>query len=217
MTRGLLSCSTCCMLFGQLYDGRCATCANRWAALTNQPLPVPPPAPPPEPKRPGRPRVMTRICKCCQQVKQRHEMTERDLVPPRMRGWCIECREAERVRQREEQAQRLLRMSLARSKRKDLYNPAGRTCTKCLDFKPWSEFYNCTTGANGHQARCKACQTPGGRPGPRGKGFIGKEGRECSVCATYKPWQEFYALKSSATGYHASCKLCYVDRRRAEA
>ena len=29
--------------------------------------------------------------------------------------------------------------------------------------------------------------------------------------------QEFYALKSSATGYHASCKLCYVDRRRAEA
>lgn len=216
MTRGLLSCSICCMLFGQLYDGRCATCANRWAALTNQPLPVPPP-PQPKQKGPGRPRIEVRICRCCQQVKQRHEMTQRDLVPHRMRGWCITCRDAERERYKIEQAERMRRISLARSKAMGLHNPAGRTCTKCLDFKPWDDFYQASNGVNGRQSRCKACQTPGGRPGPRGKGFIGKEGRECSVCATYKPWQEFYALKSSATGYHASCKECYVDRRRAEA
>jgi hypothetical protein len=216
MTRGLLSCNTCCMLFGQLYDGRCATCANRWAALTNQPLPVPPP-PQPKQKGPGRPRIEVRICRCCQQVKQRHEMTQRDLVPHRMRGWCIACRDAERERYKIEQAERLRRISVARSKAMGLHDPAGRTCTKCLDFKPWDDFYQASNGVNGRQSRCKACQTPGGRPGPRGKGFIGKEGRECSVCATYKPWQEFYALKSSATGYHASCKECYVDRRRAEA
>lgn len=216
MTRGLLSCNTCCMLFGQLYDGRCATCANRWAALTNQPLPVPPP-PQPKQKGPGRPRIEVRICRCCQQVKQRHEMTQRDLVPHRMRGWCIACRDAERERYKIEKAERMRRISLARSKALGLHNPAGRTCTKCLDFKPWDDFYQASNGVNGRQSRCKACQTPGGRPGPRGKGFIGKEGRECSVCATYKPWQEFYALKSSATGYHASCKECYVDRRRAEA
>ena len=216
MTRGLLSCNTCCMLFGQLYDGRCATCANRYAVLTKQALPAPP-VRTLEKQGPGRPRIQAYICRCCQQVKQPDEMTKRDLVPRRMRGWCIDCREAERTRSKIEQDERLAAMARLRASAKSTYNAEGRTCTKCLTFKPWNEFYVAMKSATGHQSRCKRCQSPGGRPGPRGKGFIGKEGRECSVCATYKPWQEFYALRSSTTGYHASCKECYVDRKRDKA
>lgn len=33
----------------------------------------------------------------------------------------------------------------------------GRNCTKCGDFKPWSEFALCGKVKSGHKSSCKIC------------------------------------------------------------
>jgi hypothetical protein len=37
------------------------------------------------------------------------------------------------------------------------FDPEGRKCTQCRQFKPWSEFSPSPTGLNGHSAWCHAC------------------------------------------------------------
>ena len=35
----------------------------------------------------------------------------------------------------------------------------GRECTKCKEFKPWSEFNKLKAGKNGRNSQCKACSS----------------------------------------------------------
>jgi hypothetical protein len=42
-------------------------------------------------------------------------------------------------------------------------NNDGRTCTKCLLFKPWSDFFNNSGGARGHSSICKICDSRKGK------------------------------------------------------
>ena len=36
-------------------------------------------------------------------------------------------------------------------------HPDGRVCTKCRQFKAWSDFYRQAIGLNGKNSRCKKC------------------------------------------------------------
>lgn len=43
-----------------------------------------------------------------------------------------------------------------------------------------------------------------------------EEGRECSVCGVYKPWDDFYKSTSIRTGYRPDCRECGKEAARAQ-
>jgi len=40
------------------------------------------------------------------------------------------------------------------------------------------------------------------------KALITDEGRECSKCNKFLPWEDFSKNKTTITGYQSRCKLC---------
>ena len=43
----------------------------------------------------------------------------------------------------------------------------------------------------------------------KSKGRVDENGRQCTVCGKYKPWDEFTSDKKKPTGHSACCKECY--------
>jgi hypothetical protein len=212
VTRGLLSCSTCTLLFSLLDDaGRCHRCAERYAAITKQPISAAfrkPPQPRPSRRMPGRPVQLERRCHVCLMTKPRDAFPPSDKISGNMRGRCHECIEVAREERANMRALAGANVPTG-GKGGGWVVPAdeeGRVCRGCQQFKPWRDFYKASSsGFNGHHSRCKYCHYAPKRP----KRQIDAAGRTCTRCDTYKPWADFYHLKKSPTGHMSLCAACY--------
>lgn len=88
----------------------------------------------------------------------------------------------------------------------------GRTCTKCREFKPWSEFYSHPKGVNGKNPRCKACFSVG----TRARAHVLKQRAEidlpavkrCARCGEIKASTEFTRCAERADGLVSHCRQC---------
>lgn len=84
----------------------------------------------------------------------------------------------------------------------------GKTCSKCGEFKLFSEFY--AKGEKLH-SRCKECHKAGvrdGRTRPRVVRPPDPEGfKTCRVCTELKPLEEMLRL---GNGYRSRCKRCHL-------
>lgn len=204
MTRGLLSCGICCLLFSQLDEaGRCASCADRHRRILQG-------------KKPVDPSAKTVICRECGETCTKQDMPDQMRISAAMRGYCTECVESiRRDRQIERQRAREEGLTLAqmyrRKKAGPIYkNETGKVCTECNTFKLHEEFYaypdarerKTTHGGWRTYSKCKICvrrrvsaaaasrrkrETPVKPPS-----VVTDEGRECSRCRTFKPWHEYY-------------------------
>lgn len=220
MTRSLSSCTTCCMLFSVLDDaGRCQRCAERYAAITKQPVSKcfqQPDAPQPTKPGRGRPRIMQRPCLVCLVVKPRDAFPAHYRISNSLRGRCYECLEAHRQERRAARA-----MSGLGADRPDKGGRAtvsadaqGRACAGCHTYKPWHDFYRSVSGFNGYAARCKPCFIKGKR-GIRDAIRITDDGRTCTKCHVFRPWPDFYRRTTSPTGHMEACRDCYRSQHLA--
>lgn len=78
----------------------------------------------------------------------------------------------------------------------------GRTCTECLVFKEWEEFYSSTRGLNGRSSKCKQCRRSDrkkawheDRGGHRSKDFARKAARTPEEVAARRLYDFEYRLK----------------------
>jgi len=99
-------------------------------------------------------------------------------------------------------------------KSKLLINNEGRQCSKCLVFKPWSEFSRNKHGTMGHQSWCRDCFREHCGHQKKKEYLITDIGRECSECGQFKLWSEFHGRKDLSTGRASHCKACRRKRTR---
>jgi recombination endonuclease VII len=116
------------------------------------------------------------------------------------------------------------------------FTATEQQCTKCEKWKPFSDFSPAEKAASGHASRCKQCvretaawrreNVAGQREKdnqaaerwrrkaghlPQVKYRIDENGRECTACLAYKPWDEFYREGNPRNG---KCKLCWREHVR---
>ena len=85
-----------------------------------------------------------------------------------------------------------------------LITEEGRECTKCLTFKPFSDFFKNSGSKCGHDSQCRECKR---KPKKPHRYLITDEGRECTKCNEFKLFNEFHK-GSSAKGFKTTCKQC---------
>lgn len=116
-----------------------------------------------------------------------------------------------------------------------LHDENGRVCVRCKEYKIWKEYYKTIklrivskTEVNQHSSSCKECHKKNMRelsmkkrkenPNITQRYNLGldENGRNCSVCHTYKTWKNFYKNSQHKTGYLSCCKDCkkiqYAER-----
>lgn len=74
------------------------------------------------------------------------------------------------------------------------------------------------------EARIKFCSDPcktkfyndkrpqTGRPNSSPKTQIDGDGRVCTTCFVWKPWDDFYRAPKTITGYHPNCRRCHIEK-----
>lgn len=156
MTRGLLSCNTCGMLYSVLDGaGRCLQCATRWMRLTGE--------------TPSHPQLMqeaseaanewqkkSRKCKHCGNLVSNQEFPLQSTVTYTRRRWCRTC--IETFPPTRGSYLQPLYDSHGPGRPRIVSSADGRTCTGCRTFKPWDAYSILTKGHHGRNSRCKACE-----------------------------------------------------------
>ena len=84
----------------------------------------------------------------------------------------------------------------------------GRQCSRCEKFKPWSEFSRNKHGTRGYQSWCRDCFREQAGRQEKPSYLITDDGRECSQCGKFKPWNQFHVRRDLSTGRASSCKAC---------
>jgi hypothetical protein len=95
----------------------------------------------------------------------------------------------------------------------------GRECPACGVYKPWSDFPLAAKGPRGHNSNCRQClhdryRAKSSAP-ERVACVIDDEGRECVVCRTYKPWDDFPPHAKGSHGRSWQCRPCVRAAGRA--
>lgn len=92
-------------------------------------------------------------------------------------------------------------------------NEIGRSCSRCKEFKEWSEFYN-TSGIKAY-SQCISCRAILRREYNEKSGKIknyylltNDEGRICTTCKEFKTWENFSKHKECTNGRSATCREC---------
>lgn len=97
----------------------------------------------------------------------------------------------------------------------------GRECTVCHAYKSWDRFYKQVNGAHGRASQCSECRLMASkvkraeatslRPTLR----VDDEGRACSDCGEYLPWEAYGKSKRGARGHTSDCKACRNTKYKA--
>lgn len=95
-----------------------------------------------------------------------------------------------------------------------------KTCTRCSEVKPRSEFYKRSSAKDGLQSVCKDCSRDASRDSYRSKQVAvrgalrpykenwAEGGRRCTRCQEWKTWGQFNRLAAGHNGRAARCKEC---------
>ena len=155
MTRGLMSCNVCALLFGILDKaGRCQTCAQRHHGLTGE-----------DPTHPELVRMMLeagqnltkyqrRIIKCrsCGEDKPAISYPSQGTVTVDKRKKCLDCIARYQGRRDAKQPEVVI-LSFPPTG----HRPDGRTCVLCQEFKNWARFNKDKKRKTGYDNRCQDC------------------------------------------------------------
>lgn len=92
-----------------------------------------------------------------------------------------------------------------------------KTCTKCGEGKPLSEFHRSKRSADGRQWACKACAIAAAKSSQanirvRPKRLV--ETKVCVGCGAEKSATEFHVRGVSTDGLNSRCKECACEARR---
>lgn len=90
----------------------------------------------------------------------------------------------------------------------------GRQCSRCRQFKSWSDFSKNKHGTRGYQSWCRDCFREHTGAEKKQEYRITDGGRECSECGEFKPWSEFHIRRDLSTGHASHCKACRKKRTR---
>jgi len=87
-----------------------------------------------------------------------------------------------------------------------------KTCSKCKETKPYSDFVKNSQSPDGHFWWCKDCQQAYHKARyiskPRKKPYCTDTEKQCSRCKQIKPLDAFYKNKKTAGGVSCICKAC---------
>lgn len=86
-----------------------------------------------------------------------------------------------------------------------------KKCTKCLQIKPYDQFYRDKHTFDGYTARCRDCLYAAKERRP-----IAPDGyKYCYGCNQMKPVNEFYMNRSNLKDGRAyRCKVCTLEERK---
>ncbi|MFF3164089.1 hypothetical protein [Streptomyces sp. NPDC003273] len=118
------------------------------------------------------------------------------------------------TQQRRGQTLRPLAFSAEHAKRDE----NGTVCKKCNEYKPHEEFYDRAGG--GSYSVCKDCQIEAARRNydKQRKGFVrafrDENGKVCTRCKEYKPFEEYYRDNNSTDGKQSRCGKCQSKAQR---
>lgn len=90
----------------------------------------------------------------------------------------------------------------------------GRECSRCRVFKSWDEFAKNKSHSYGYQCWCRDCFREHEGREKKKEYIITDEGRECSKCGEFKPWDEYHVRRDLSTGHASHCKACCKKRTR---
>jgi len=97
----------------------------------------------------------------------------------------------------------------------ELEKEEEKTCTKCKEVKPFSEFHKRSAHPTGRAAHCKRCVSLKGGHTPMKKSFVDvdNEKRECTQCRTILPFSSFSRNRRDKYGRHSICKSCILSKK----
>lgn len=105
----------------------------------------------------------------------------------------------------------------------------GRNCTRCGEWKPWTEYHRSHIGPNGRCCQCKVCRRENSYQYRTNidevrerldaiyeeKDALLEQGlKRCSSCREIKPLDDFTFDKRKADGRQSACRTCYYDKTR---
>jgi hypothetical protein len=202
----LLSCAVCARLYSELHDGRCRECQNRrLQSLGLAPLIVYRAPHMGTSKR----HAGTKRCLSCEVELPTTDFPPRGSISTRLRGWCTGCIYLDQQAKEE-----------GRSPKYQPYKPIkrtinehGRDCLGCGAFKQWEAFGKDSHNQYGRKATCLICMAS---PRVTTKPTIGRvmeDGRECSTCRVFQPWDQFNKAPNGYQGRNSACRSCMRKRR----
>jgi hypothetical protein len=85
-----------------------------------------------------------------------------------------------------------------------------KTCTKCKETKPVSEFHKYSRAKDGHNPHCKTCRSSHARKTHKKKNIqtVLVSEKRCTKCKTVKSASDFVRAKRTKTGLTSWCKEC---------
>lgn len=105
-------------------------------------------------------------------------------------------------------------LSERRPYKRAICTETGKVCSKCNKHKPYDEFYAKLNA-------CKECQIEAARKNyneKHRKGFVptfrDENGKVCTKCKEYKPYEKFYAEKTAKDGRQSRCAQCQSDAQK---
>lgn len=95
-------------------------------------------------------------------------------------------------------------------KSKFTIDDAGRECSFCIVYQPWSSFYPKKNGTRGRHSVCIPCSRAEKNASDRRKRDLSVD--KCWVCLKYKPIKDFFRA-TGTVGRQFFCKDCHEGRQ----
>jgi 5-methylcytosine-specific restriction endonuclease McrA len=103
----------------------------------------------------------------------------------------------------------------------DVRLPLGKTCSKCGEWKLFSEFWRHAGGKHGYDAACKDCKDSRRvaiRAEARKVTALLERGlKRCSVCKSVREISDFNRDRTKNNGLESRCRMCRAERGASEA
>lgn len=89
--------------------------------------------------------------------------------------------------------------------------PTTKTCTRCGQEKPKTEFYRRRDSADGYFGACKPCHDAASAASREKR--RAKAEKPCRVCGETKPMSDFTKDKQRVDGRASTCRECVADAK----